>query len=188
MKTTLAVMALALTLGTSAFAAESITLTIKTQETTTFKKISKNVFEKIISSAKGNARMDYTTEKGIQNIFSQDVNETDDKNSVMIEVKGSNIVRIVDAKENVDTEIQAEIKRSLFGSIKGLSVSSENMQAVYSSAIKKSGLDVLKNLKILGSSGAGLTSTIESSDMNCEADGELLNCKQDVTLVMGIRK
>ena len=188
MKTTIMAMALALTLGTTAFASESITLTIKTQETTNFKKISKNVFEKIISSAKVNARIDYASEKGIQNLFSQDLNETDDKNLVMIEVKGSNIIRIVDAKENIDTEIQAEIKRSLFGGIKSLSVSAENMQAVYSNAIQKSGLDVLKNLNIMGNTGAGLTSKIDSSDMYCETKEDLLNCKQDVTFVMSIIK
>lgn len=188
MKSTLALLALSFTLSSGVFAAESVSLTIKTEETTTFKKISKTMFEKIISSAKGTVSLDYNSAKGIKNLLSQDVNETDDKNSVVLEVKGKNIVRLVDTKEDVDTEIQADVDRTIFGNIKSVNISSDNIYSVYEKSIKRSGVDVLKKLRIVGENGAGLTSDIQMSDLNCLSDGDILNCKQNVTLKIEVKK
>jgi hypothetical protein len=187
MKTTLAVLAISMTFAASSFASESITLSVKTEETTTFKKTAKNLFEKVISSAKGTASLDYNNGKSIKNLLSQDINETDDKNSVILEVKGKNLIRVVDVKEDIDSEIQADVHKSLFGNLKGLTITSENMNALYASSIKRSGVDVLKKLRIAGANGAGISSDIVSSDFNCEADGDLLNCKQNVTLTLSIK-
>jgi uncharacterized protein YciU (UPF0263 family) len=187
MKSTLAILALSMTFATSTYASEAITLSIKTEETTTFKKTAKNLFEKVISSAKGTASLDYNNGKSIKNLLSQDVNETDDKNSVILEIKGKNLVRVVDVKEDIDTEIQADIDKTIFGNVKGLSITSDNMNALYAKAIKRSGVDVLKKLRIGGDNGTRLASDIVTSDFNCQADGELLNCKQNVSLTLSIK-
>jgi len=187
MKSTLAIIAISMTLAASSYASESISLSIKTEETTTFKKTAKNLFEKVISSAKGTASLDYNNGKSIKNLLSQDINETDDKNSVIIEVKGKNLIRVVDVKEDIDSEIQADINKTIFGNIKGISITSENMNTLYAKAIKRSGVDVLKKLRITGDNGAGITSDIVSSDFNCQTDEDLLNCKQNVSVVLSIK-
>ena len=187
MKSTLAILAISMTFAASTYASESVSLSIKTEETTTFKKTAKNLFEKVISSAKGTASLDYNNGKSIKNLLSQDINETDDKNSVIIEVKGKNLIRVVDVKEDIDSEIQADIDKTIFGNIKGLSITSENMNALYAKAIKRSGIDVLKKLRIAGENGAGISSDIVTSDFNCQADGDLLNCKQNVSLTLSIK-
>ena len=181
MKLTFAVLALTLSLSSTVFAAEGLVLSIKTHEVLTLKKVSKTKFEKISQVATGTASFDHITAKGSKNLMSQAINEADDQNVVSLEVTGKNILRVTDAKEAINKEIPAVINTSLFGSIKKIKVTSATMQGLYAASMKKSGLDVFKKLRLFG---GALTSSIISSDMDCEADGDLLICQQDATLVL----
>ena len=60
------------------------------------------------------------------------------------------------------------------------------MEALYSASMKKSGLDLLKNLMIL--SGGAITSSVITNDLNCLPDGDLLVCQQDATVMLGLDK
>lgn len=184
MKTALAIFAL--TLSVSSFAGESITLTIKTHETLNMKKTSKTRFEKISDSATGKLSMDFISGTQVKNILSKDINESDNTSSLAYEVTGKNILRVEDAKEAISKEIKAEIDKTIFGNIKGIKIDSQTMQELYADSMKRSGLDVLKNLRVLGRSGGSFGSTLVMSDMDCKADGDLMVCQQDATLTMQI--
>jgi DNA-binding protein len=187
MKTALVLITLSLTFASTSFASESISLTIKTHEILTLKKVSKSRFEKISDAATGLAKLDFNSGSLSKNLMSQEVNETDTTSQVSYEVTGKNILKIVDSKEAINKEVQADINKSFFGNIKSIKISSETMQSLYAASMKKSGLDVLKNLRFIGG-GAALTSSIVTSDMDCKADGDLLVCEQDATLSLGIEK
>lgn len=182
MKTALAIFAL--TLSVSSFAGERITLTMKTHETLNLKKISKTRFEKISDSATGKVSLDFTSGTKVTNLGSQEINESDNTSVLTYEVTGKNILRVEDAKEGIDKEIKAKIEKSLFGNVKTIQIEAQTMQDLYSESMKKSGMAVLKNLKVFGRTGVGLTSTLDMSDMECKADGDVLVCEQDATLTM----
>ncbi len=180
MKTTLAVFALALTLSTSAFAGDRLVYTVKGHEVLTLKKISKTRFTKISQVVTGQASLDYITAKGVKNLSSQEINEASEE-LVSLEVTGKNVVRLIDIKENINKEIPATVNTSLFGSVKAITVSAQTMEGLYAASMKKSGLDTLRNLRLLG---GAISSSIVSTDMKCAADGDLLICQQDQTLTL----
>lgn len=184
MKTALAIFSLALSF--SVFAGESITLTIKTHETLNLKKVSKTRFEKISDSATGKLSMDYISGSQIKNLLTKDINESDNTSALAYEVTGKNILKVEDEKEGINKEIKAEIDKTLFGNIKGIKIDPQTMQSLYADSMKKSGLDVLKNLRVLGRSGGSFGSSLTMSDMDCKAEGDLMTCQQDATLTMQI--
>ncbi len=185
MKTTFALVALSLSFVTTSFASESITFTMKTHETLTLKKVSKVRFEKISDNAVGSASLDYISGTQVKNLYYQDIDESDNSSPLTFEVKGKNLLKVEDSKERINKEVQADIKRSLFArNIKRIKIDSNTMQVLYADSMKKSGLSVLKKLRVLG--GGALTSSLIFSDMNCNADGDLLVCEQDSTLLIGI--
>lgn len=181
MKSTLLAILFTVSFTATAFSAEGIVLSVKTREVLTMKKISKTQFVKISQVVTGKASLDHFGAKGVRNIMSQDINEGDAQNLVQLEVTGKNILRIIDIRENIDQEVPATINTSLFGSVKKISVDSQTMEALYSESMKKSGLDLLKNLRLLG---GALTSKLDISSLNCDADGELLVCRQDANLTI----
>lgn len=178
----IAALALAMTFTTTSFAAEGLILTVKAHEVLTLKKISKTKFEKISQVATGVASLDNVSARGTQNIMSQDINEADTNNYISLEVTGKNILRVVDQKEAINKEVQATISTSLFGAVKKIKVDSNVIYSLYAASMKKSGLDVLRGVRMFGGL---LSSSLTTSDMNCEADGDLLVCKQDSVLILG---
>ena len=180
MKTTLAALPLLLTFSTSTFAAEGIVYTVKTHEVLTLKKVSKTKFEKISQVATGSAKLDYISANGSKNMMSQNINEASQE-MVSLEVTGKNIVRIVDEKEAINKKIPATISTSLFGSVKKIKIDANTMQGLYAASMKEAGLDILGGFRLFGGI---FSSSITSTDLNCTADGDLLICQQDQTLLM----
>lgn len=185
MKSTISAIAMALMLSTSAFGAEGLFLTIKTHEVLTLKKVTKTRFEKISQVATGTASLDVINARGTKNLMSQDINEADTQNAVTLEVTGKNILRVVDIKENIDQEVPATIGKSLFGTVKSITIDSQTMEGLYAASMKESGLDALRGLRVLAFGGL-LSSKLNTTDMNCKADAELMVCTQDATLVMSV--
>jgi hypothetical protein len=181
MKTALAIFAL--TLSFSTFASENITLTMKMHETLNMKKVSKTRFEKISDAVTGVMKVDYISGTQIKNLATRDINESDNTSALSYEVTGKNILKVEDTKENINSEIKADIDKTLFGNIKGIKIEAATMEQLYAASMKKSGLDILKNYRI---PGLGFGSSIVMNDMNCKADEDLLVCQQDVTLTMQI--
>ena len=52
-----------------------------------------------------------------------------------------------DEKEKINTEIEAAIETSLFGSVKSITIDSKTADALYAEAYKRTGIDILKNAK-----------------------------------------
>lgn len=186
MKSTLAVLALTLTFSSSVFSAELGNLRVQTHETLILKKISKKRFEKISDSATGIAEVNVSIGGKMRNVLSQAINDSNTDATISYEVTGKNILRIQDRKEGINKEVQAEIKKSIFGRVKAINIDSQTMDDLYADAIKKSGLGILKDLRILG--GGALKSNITASDMSCKAEDDLLICEQDATLLMTVGK
>lgn len=182
MKTALAIFAL--TFSVSSFAGQSITLTMKTHETLNLKKVSKTRFEKISDGATGKITLDFINGSTVKNLVTQEVNESDNTSELAYEVTGKNILKVEDAKEGISKEVKAEINKSFLGKVKGIKIDAQVMQELYAASMKKSGLAALKNLRVFGRTGVGLSSTLDMSDMECKTDGDLMVCEQDATLTM----
>ncbi len=171
----LAITALLLTITSSAFAGELI-LSISGHQEVVYKKVSKKKFEKISSTNVGIQSVDYVTNKGSQNLGKQEINVEDSGLNESLEVTGKNIVRIIDEKENINQEVEADIEQSIFGNVKSINISNTTMESVYAEAYKKAGLNELKNLNILG---GAIKSKISLTDLNCVAEEDLLKCQQN---------
>lgn len=171
----LAITALLFTLTSTAFAGDLV-LSISGHQEIVYKKIAKNKFEKISSTNVGMQSVDYVTNKGTKNLGKQEINVADSGQKESLEVTGKNIVKIVDVKEQIDTEVEANIDSSILGNVKAININSKVMESVYAESYKRAGLDELKNLNVLG---GAITSKINVSDLNCEADKDLLKCEQD---------
>lgn len=171
----LAITALLFTLTSTAFAGDLI-LSVTGHQEIVYKKVAKKKFEKISSTNVGVQSIDYVTERGTKNLGKQEINVADSGQSESLEVTGKNIVKIVDAKEQISTEVEATVDATILGNVKAINIDGKVMESVYAEAYKKAGLDELKNLNILG---GAITSKINVSDLNCVADGDLLKCDQD---------
>lgn len=184
MKTTLAAIALALTFTVTASAAEGLVFTVKTHEVLTLRKISKTKFEKISQVATGVATFENVSGDRREVITSQDINEADTNNYISLEVTGKNIVRLVDQAEAINKEVPATISTSLFGSVKKININATIVHSLYANSIKKAGMNAFRNLRMFS---IFLSSSLTTTDMNCEADGDLLVCKQDSVLLVGAK-
>jgi len=185
MKTSLAVLALTLSFATGAFAKDSVNLNIKANDTITLRKAENKRFLKISESVTGKVSLTLDSNGKKQNILSQELNESNARNDLSLEVTGKNILRVIDAKENINQEVQADIHTSIVGRVKSLSVDSKTMEALYAEGLKKEGLDTLKGLNIDEEKGS-LTSRITTSDLTCNAEGDLLICNQTQELDLTI--
>ncbi len=182
MKSTLAAIALAMAFTTTGFAAEGIVYTVKTHEVLTLKKISKTKFEKISQVATGVATLENVSGSRRETITSENINEADTNNYVSLEVTGKNIVRLVDQAEAINKEVPATISTSLFGSVKKINVNATIVNSLYANSIKKAGIRAFRSLGLFS---IFLSSSLTTTDMNCEADGDLLVCTQDSVLLVG---
>jgi hypothetical protein len=186
MKTSLAVLALALTFTTNVFAENSANLNLKAQEIITLKKLDNNRFGKISAQVKGDMTLTITI-NGNTRTATQDLSESNGSSDLLIEVTGKNIVRLIDSKAGIDQEVQADINKSLLGRVKTISIDSKTMEALYSDSLKKSGLEELQGIRFIGNSGA-ISSKITTSAMECESEKDLLICTQSQELDLTITK
>ena len=176
---------LALTLTTTAFA-ESIKLQIEAKQVTTFKKLDKNTFTKINVQGQAKTTLDYTkNDKSTVNLLSNLQAITNSQSEESITVVSKNVVKIVDSAASVNAEVEAEISKSLFGTIKSITISSNGMESLYGDAMKKAGLDALKGMNL---GGGAITSDIKTSELSCLAEAELLKCNQEQLLTLVITK
>jgi len=125
MKSSLVVLSLVALVSSSAFAA-SVKFDIQLHEILTLKKVSNTRFEKISDIATGTASLEMEVNGVKKTLLKQALNESAPENNVAIEITGKNTVRIIDQKENINQEIQADINKSLFGGLKTITIKSEN--------------------------------------------------------------
>ena len=175
---------IALTLSTGALA-ESIKLQIEAKQTTTYKKQDKNTFVKINIQGQAKTTLDYVkNDKSTVNLLSNLQAIPNSQTEESLTVISKNVVKIVDVAANVNAEVEADISKSILGTVKSISVSSKDMESVYGEAMKKAGLDVLKGMNV----GKGaITSDIKTSELSCVAEAELLKCNQEQMLVLEIK-
>jgi len=185
MKLTVAVLALSLSFTSLAFASESLVISSNVQEVLTLRKISKTSFNKISSVVTGSVKVEA---KALGQTYSASdaVNNTDQKNDITLEVTGKNIVRVINTTEKINSEVAADINKSLLGKIKSITIDSKAYEALYAESMKKSGLDLLKKLQISDLSGASIETSITTSDLVCNADGDLLICNQDAEISIAL--
>ena len=181
MKSSLVVLSLVAFMSSSAFAT-SVKFDIQLHEILTLKKVSNTRFEKISDVATGVASLEMDVNGEKKTLLKQALNEAAPANEVSIEITGKNIVRIIDQKENINQEVEADINKSLFGGLKSITLKSATLQALYSESLKKSGLDILRGLNV----GGQLSSDVTFSDEVCTKDGDLLICNQDSHLEINI--
>lgn len=181
MKSSLVVLSLVAFMSSSAFAA-SVKFDVQLHEILTLKKVSNTRFEKISDIATGTASLEMEINGEKKSLLKQALNESAPANNVAIEITGKNTVRIIDQKENINQEVQADINKSLFGGLKSITIKSETLQALYSESLKKSGLDILRGLNV----GNQFSSEVTFSDEICSRDGDLLVCIQDSHLEINI--
>lgn len=185
MKTTLALLALTLTFSSVSMASEGLIISSKLHEVLTLKKVSKTKFEKISSIVTGTLTVEASF-GGEKFSETQDVNNSDLTNKVSIEVTGKNIVRIQNEKEKIDSEVQAEIDKSFMGTIRSIKIDAKTYEGLYAESMKKSGLDLLKKLRIQDSNGVGLSTSIEGGELACEAAQDLLICTQEAEVAIAL--
>lgn len=181
MKSTIVTLSLVALISSNAFGA-SVKLDVQLHEILTLKKVSNTRFEKISDIATGTASLEMEVNGVKKTLLKQALNESAPENNVAIEITGKNTVRIIDQKENINQEIQAEINKSLFGGLKTITIKSETLQALYSESLKKSGLDILRGLDL----GNQFASDVTFSDEVCTKDRDLLICNQDSHLEINI--
>lgn len=162
----------------SSVAMADIIYTINAHQEIVLKKVSKKRFEKISSVNTGVEKMVVTLGNKVINQAEQEINIADDKNKFALEVTGKNILKVEDEKEKINTEIEAAIETSLFGSVKSITIDSKTADALYAEAYKRTGVDILKNANY----GNVIKSKINSSNIECVAEGDLLKCDQDQEL------
>jgi hypothetical protein len=182
MKKTLIVSTILMTLTSMAFA-NDLVYSIKAQSEKTLKKVSKKRFEKISESITGTESLDLIGSKGNRNLYTKEINNSD-TSAVALEVTGKNIIRVEDQVENISAEVEARVDTSILGNIKAISISGKDLDVLYAASYEKSGLAALKNLNF----GNGtVTSKINSSDLKCTADAELLKCTQSQELIFTLK-
>lgn len=173
---------LAVLMTTSSMAMADLVYTIELQQATVFKKIDSNKFEKITRSTKEFQKSERIINGKVVSQSEKESDRLDDSGKITLEVTGKNLVKLIDEKEQVSEEVEAKITRSFFGKLKTIDIDGKNMDAIYAEAYKRSGLDLLKKLK-LGSLGS---TEITTSELSCLVESELLRCDQDQKLVITI--
>ncbi len=167
------------------FANESISVTSKLHETTTLKKISSTRFEQVNSVVTGTVTIEAMA--GDQNYSAtQDINKKETTNTKFIEVSGKKSVRISNTLDRIDGIVDAEIKKSLLGHLKSIKVKASDYESLYAESMKKSGINLLKKLKISNLEGTSLSTSLNSSDFDCIASADLLVCQQDADITIEI--
>jgi hypothetical protein len=163
--------------------AKNFVYTITDHQEIIFKKISKTTFDKIASTDKGIKSLDIVSTTGTKNVFKHDMNISDNEPNENLEVVGNSSVKILDTKNQVNALINAKIDLTVFGNVKSIAIEGKDLDVAYAEVYKKTGLDLLKDLKIIG---GHVTSKITSSTFTCVADKEILTCSQDQELKFSI--
>ncbi len=176
MKSALIFSSLLLVISTSAMA--DIVYTVDAHQQTVLKKISKKRFEKITQSTTGMEKVLITLGKQKISESEKELNLSDDQSKLAIEVTGKNIIRIEDVKENINKEVEAVVESSILGNVKSIEVSSKTMDSLYADVYKRMGIDELKNANYNGI----VKSKIETTNLSCVAEGDLLKCDQDMKM------
>ncbi len=181
MKKLLILAVLTLTFATSAFATQSLELTLKAEGKLTLKKMSDTMFVKISENVTGNLVVIFNADGKANQLIDQALNTNNTNKDLSFEITGKNILRVIDQKEKIDQEVQSTINRSSVGELKHIEISSDKMAALYAESFKKAGLDTLSNLNI-NIDNSRVESKIKSSALSCAVDGDLLICTQSQEL------
>lgn len=169
MKSALAILALTFSVGS--FAAE---LQLNMRSTMTLKRLEgKDTFEKISEVVIADSAL--VTRHGTR----RDSQKLVDNNKITYSLEKS-LVRIQDEKNGIDTEVVANIERSLFGKAKAFTIPGENLENAYFEALSKKGIVALANLDKKGNERKSLS----VGDQVCIVDKskDLATCEQDVSL------
>ncbi len=161
-----------ISISTSSMA--GLVYSIEGSQEITLKRISNKRFEKIAVVNNGTEKLML----GSKILGESTISIPDDGKKFALEATGKNIVRVEDESENINQEIEASIESSLFGKVKSIKISGENTEVLYAKAYERTGLDVLKKLRLSGIAKSDLA----VSDLDCISAGDLLKCTQESVL------
>lgn len=144
-----------------------------TQEIT-LKRLSNKRFEKVSVSVNATERLTL----GKKVLGENAITVPDNGSFYSIEATGKNVVRIIDASENINQEVEAQIESNILGKVKAIKISGATTEALYAKAYERTGLSALKKLRV----GAIAKADLQNSDLECVSVGDLLKCTQDSSL------
>ncbi|TNE96941.1 MAG: hypothetical protein EP326_12400 [Deltaproteobacteria bacterium] len=100
-----------------------------------------------------------------------------------LELIDSGRLRIVDKDENIDQIVAAKISKTMFGTLKTVSISKETLKAVYAESLQREGLMLLSSFG-LETDELTLSTGFDFTDMDCAYDKDAKNllCEQSALL------
>lgn len=106
-------------------------------------------------------------------------------NDTQMIIKDKNTVEVIDATEEINGDVRAKVKKSIFGKLKSIQIDSDSYLALMRPALEASGFSFLSQLNISADEGS-ISSHIEVSDIDCEADGNQVSCSSDIEIKISI--
>lgn len=173
MKTTLAVIALTLTFGTTSFASTNLAeLNLKIHNVITFKKLDNlDSYEKLNEVTHSEASI--TANNETKTDIKKNVNT--DKLSYSIN-KG--LILVQDAKANINAEVPVQVEKSIFGKIKSFKISGQNIENLYYESLKRSGVVALSEIDLKKNERKSLV--IGDQECTVERSSNVVVCEQDI--------
>lgn len=161
-----------ITVSSSAMA--GLVYSIEGTQEITLKRLSNKRFEKVSVSVNATERLTL----GKKVLGENAITVPDNGSFYSIEATGKNVVRIIDASENINQEVEAQIESNILGKVKTIKISGATTEALYAKAYERTGLSALKKLRV----GAIAKADLQNSDLECVSVGDLLKCTQDSSL------
>ncbi|MEH0862577.1 hypothetical protein [Halobacteriovorax sp. DPLXC-1] len=184
MKKKLIISMLAL-LSAPTFAANGIQASVELNGVDTYK-VEKNVLQGDRSSINGQVDMLIVVEGQSQEV-SQVVPVQVDSNNMRIEVVSKDEVRLIDDESGINTIVKADVKKSLFGRVKSVYVSSEELEAALKPVLDAQGLDLAKGFHMKTDEGS-FSMDYKVSAMECnEVEKNELECRSSFVFNMSVQ-
>ncbi len=180
MKKLIVLIAAALSFNTMAL---TLDMNLVLNDQTNLKAQNESTFIRTQSVISGNFSIS-VTEDGDTQTVGQDIPPTGVfEPTFSLELIDNGRLRIVDKDENIDQVIAAKIKKTMFGTLKTVSISKETLKAVYAESLQREGLTLLSSFG-LQTDELTLSTGFDFTDMECayDKDAKSLLCEQTATL------
>lgn len=181
-KTALALLGLAL-MGAPALA-DDLTLTIELEGTDYYSQESKKLLVGSHSVIQGNFSLVGVLMDNQIN-FSQGIAARQIKNQTSLEIVNNSTINIDDKENQIKGNVHANVVKSLFGSLKSISIKSQDYLALMQPVLERTGYNQLSALDI-STEEMSVATSITSSDYECVAVNKQ-STKCDSSVIMEIR-
>ncbi len=117
--------------------------------------------------------------------FEQAIPATAAQNNIEMIIIDAQTVEVVDRQNGIRGQVRANVKRSMLGRLKSIDIDSDSYLALMRPVLEKSGFDFLSQLNIAGD-GYSVSSNVDVSETNCDADGDQLTCESEARITISI--